>query len=127
MDDASLTNGLPQASVEAPREATSNREHGSAAIAVQVAALDDNAMDTTPDTEVELVLPDAPAGEQDQDATAMTPPPPAPNAHVQIEPTGHAPDAPAAISEDTVSNGSTFVLFHLLSADRHHPLQSCLQ
>lgn len=101
MDDASLTNGLPQASVEAPREATSNREHGSAAIAVQVAALDDNAMDTTPDTEVELVLPDAPAGEQDQDATAMTPPPPAPNAHVQIEPTGHAPDAPAAISEDT--------------------------
>lgn len=94
MEDASLTNGLPQPSIEAP----ASREQAPTAIAVQVAALDDNAMDTTPDAEVELVLPDAPVGQHG--ATLVTPPSPAPNSGAQVEEADNAPNPPAAFNEN---------------------------
>ncbi|KAF2854460.1 hypothetical protein T440DRAFT_276189 [Plenodomus tracheiphilus IPT5] len=96
MEDASLTNGQPQASPSTP----SNREHPPTAIAVEVAAVDDNAMDTTPDADVELVLPNAPAGPQD--AALTTPSSPAPNADSEVEASSEAPNPLAAIADDAI-------------------------
>ncbi|KAI8940888.1 hypothetical protein NX059_002148 [Plenodomus lindquistii] len=97
MEDAGLTNSLPQASIETPGSA----EHPSTAIAVQVAAMNDNAMDTTPDTEVELVLPDAPAEVQHDAAT--TPPSPAQIADVQVVLGSDAPMPPPAVIDEAMT------------------------
>ena len=69
-DGEAWTNGH----VEEPAIPPSDREPVPNAVAIEIAAVDEDAMDTTPDTETELVLAD---GSADPLEAAPTPSPPA--------------------------------------------------
>jgi hypothetical protein len=94
-NDSSLTNGV----VAEPPLPANDRVSNSNTIAVQVAAIDEDAMDTTPDIDTELVLQDGSAG---LSQTIITPSSP-PTHEAVAEPASHELIPPAAPLEDVVS------------------------
>lgn len=92
-DDSGLTNG------HVPEIASSpiNREPATGTVAVEVAAVDEDIMDTTPDADTELVLPNGSTGPEE--AAVITPTSPAPNADTAVEPDSTQPPPVAPVSD----------------------------
>ena len=65
-----------------------------------VAAVDEDAMDTAPDTDQELVLPNGSADPHEASTAMLTPP--APNEATQDEPSGNEQTPAAALANDAV-------------------------
>lgn len=110
-DDADMHDGegVPN---ELPADSQSNPEATlTNSVAVEVAAVDEDVMDTTPDTEVEIVLPNSSAA----------PTSPAPDGHVLLEPTNT--QSPPTGVDDAVRTTPSFVqaaLLILSDTDRQH-------
>jgi hypothetical protein len=94
--DSSLTNGL----VAEPPTPANDRVSNSNAVAVEVAAVDEDAMDTTPDIDTELVLQDGSAGLSQAIITPTSPP----THEAGVESASHDLVPPAAPSVDVVSH-----------------------
>ena len=95
--------GLTNGHVESEEHATSGPESTPNAVAVQVAAADDDAMDTSPDAETAVVLPNGSADPQEANDNAPTSP--VPNGDTQVE-QGSNEQAPPVPSADDAVNPS---------------------
>lgn len=97
-DREGLTNGRAQVEQESttPAQASAN------SVAVEVAVVDDDVMDTTPDTDQQLVLPNSSAS-QSNISTAQLPSPTA-NGAVRDEVDSSVQTDPAAAADDAVSD-----------------------
>ncbi len=99
MDDGT---GLTNGHVEPPTQPTSDPEPESTpnAVAVQVASVDDDAMDTTPDADTGVVLPNGSADPLETSNNAPTSP--APNGDTQVEPENSEQAPPVPSADDIV-------------------------
>lgn len=100
-DGEGLTNG--QSHIQQATTATA--EPASNAVAVEVAAVDEDAMDTTPDTDQQLVLPNGSASQLD--ASIPRPPSPTVNSARVEEVDSSVQTEPAAATDDAVSTAPT--------------------
>lgn len=91
-DDDTLTNGH----METEPSSTVSQDSSTTNVAVEVAAVDEDAMDTTPDNSQGLVLPNGSA--DPQEAAGITPSSPPPNGVAQEEP-GSIDQPPAAVAD----------------------------
>lgn len=97
-DDSGLTNGHVPETAGPP----SNREPAASPVAVEVAAVDADVMDTTPDADTELVLPNGSAAPEEP--AIITPTTPTPNADTHVA-SGNEQAPPPAPVDDAVSQG----------------------
>jgi hypothetical protein len=101
-EDADMEDGAGTANghVESPPIPPSN----SNTIAIEVAAVEEDVMDTTPDADTELVLSNGPA--ELLDATSITPTSPIMNGAGPDEPDGNGEIQPISTSDDAVSRST---------------------
>jgi hypothetical protein len=101
-EDADMEDGAGTANghVESPPIPPSN----SNTIAIEVAAVEEDVMDTTPDADTELVLSNGPA--ELLDATSITPTSPIINGAGPDEPDGNGEIQPISTSDDAVSRST---------------------
>lgn len=105
------SDGLANGHMEANAGSTNNQEPPPPPppppnVAVEVAAVDEDAMDTTPDNSQGLVLPNGSA--DPQEAPVITPSSPEPNGVAQGEPVSNSEPAPPP-TEETVSRKAPFI------------------
>ncbi|KAJ4367045.1 hypothetical protein N0V83_007575 [Neocucurbitaria cava] len=102
-EDAEMQDGegLPDMHVEEIATPPSNRESTTGSVAVEVAAVDEDAMDTAPDTDAALVLPNGSA--DPNEALVLAPASPALNGDGQAEPSSNEPALSAAHLDDAAS------------------------
>jgi hypothetical protein len=98
-DSANLANGY----IEATTHISNGDQPPAPGVAVEVAAVDEDAMDTSPDNNQGLVLPNGSADAQE--ALGITPSSPAPTGEVQTELDSNAVPPPPS-TDNTVSRTS---------------------
>ncbi|CAO2649526.1 Nn.00g069110.m01.CDS01 [Neocucurbitaria sp. VM-36] len=99
-DGEGLTNGHGEETANPP----SNREPITNSVAVEVAAVDEDAMDTAPDTDQERGLPNGSA--DPNEALVLTPTSPAATGETQVEPSSNEPALSTAHVDDATQTES---------------------